>query len=123
MIEITIPYWFEAAILCIGMVCGVIIVIAGGLSNRMDIATFGLFVLFGFDVFSAMMSFNYMNTPTNDSCCPTAISTWNVSTSCVYPTINPYEQQPLHPLLWTWQIVTFPFNWLHGAVEIKQGVV
>jgi hypothetical protein len=67
----------------------------------------------------------YMRTPTNE------MHTWNLDGSdmcfaknvgivgCTYPKVNPYEQQPLHPIMW----IINAGKWCIGTVSIKQEVI
>ena len=41
---------------------------------------------------------------------------------CIYPTVNPYEQQPIHPIAWVVGFFVGSSEWIHSAVSIKTEV-
>jgi len=122
MIDITIPYWFPAASCCLVMICGILLMIYG-LTLQGDARNicviFGIIFLFAGDGYAATGSSNYMSTSTTGShCCESCSNHWPSIPKCVYPTVNPYEQQPLHPIAWCAGFVNFIFTGANGAIKL-----
>ena len=125
MIVIEIPYWFTAAMLCLFMVMCILGFFIGILSSDITIAGTFIFLLFFTDLISLGLSAGYMSTPINGyefwgtgRCIPVG---GGAVTPCVYPTINPYEQQPLHPVQWLfYNFPTTIRNYITGTISIKQ---
>ena len=126
MIDIVIPYYTGAAIVCLGMLTSILMVVLGAMTGQGDCVVVGLLFLFGFDFGSAIASRDYLTTPTCGSkwCCEDHKGpSWNSGApTCVYPTANPYELQPIHPILWIVGFFQGALQLVNGAVKVSGGV-
>jgi len=124
MIEITIPYWIGAALVFIGMLAFISLAIACALVKAWDFVAFCIVIVLIIDAFSVVASSGYMTTPSDILCCEQCNQHWyNETPHCIYPTINPYEQQPLHPILWFLKSGEFVFTGFGGMINIKHEVI
>lgn len=126
MIEIIIPYWFTAYSLGTVMAICLIGAVASACLLRPDLFVLFVGFLILFDIFAGVCSSGYMTTPTNgyrfasERCVPFG---GGPIVDCTYPTVNPYEQQPIHPIAWIVGFFVGSAEWIHSAVSIKTEVV
>jgi hypothetical protein len=126
MIDIVIPYWFGAGIaFAIMMLC--LLGIGGSILVRCpQRAILFLLLLFLVDGFAAVASYSYMTTPINTEngvCIGGDESSWTYSSAfppCVYPTVNPYEEQPLHPIMWIVDVFSGAFYIMTHSIVIRE---
>lgn len=123
MIEITIPYWIGAGIICVLMIACIVFAILCVYLRQLNFASLFIFLLIVIDLFAAGASSGYMSTPTESPCCEFCNSNWNYMPHCEYPTVNPYEQQPIHPIMWTLKISQSMWGILTGTIHIKNEVI
>jgi len=126
MIEIIIPYWFTAYSLGTVMVLCLIGAVISVCLLKPDMFVLFMGIVIISDIFAAACSGGYMTTPTNGysfggshRCVPIGGGT---IVDCIYPQINPYEQQPIHPIAWVIGFFVGSSEWVHSAVSIKTEV-
>lgn len=121
MIDLVIP---GTAILVttyfIVMVFGIAFIFMGLVKRDEEIAAVGIIMLVGADALSAISSHFYMTTPLNSNVCRSDIPhPSSYFSPCQYPTQNPYEINPIHPLRWLWEGMTILTQFVGGALKIE----
>jgi hypothetical protein len=126
MIEITIPYWFTAYSLGTIMALCLIGAAISACLLRPDLFVLFMGVMILFDIFAGVCSSGYMSSPTNGyhfgnnvRCVPFG---GGPIVDCIYPTVNPYEQQPIHPIAWMVGFFVGSSEWIHSAVSVNTEV-
>ncbi len=123
-LEIVIPYWSGAAFL-FSIMAFCIVGICVGIIGRAPELIFGcIIMLLIFDGIAMVCSSGYMTTPANDRfCCIEGGKVCGNLPTCVFPTVNPYEQQPIHPLWWGYKLFVGSSEFISNAIVIKKEVV
>ena len=125
MIEIVIPYWFNAYSLGVAMIFSLVGFIISLVLGKLDLATGCIIILFLLDFFALGLSSAYMTTPI------TGMALFEDKTKCVnhevdgfykciYPTVNPYEKQPMHPLYWIVNIVENMYRVATDMISVRK---
>lgn len=102
------------------MFIGILLIIGGISTVNIPAIVVGILLLLAGDAICMGISSDYMHSPTGaimrsgDRCFVDGVG-WS---DCVYPSVNPYEQQPLHPIKWTWDLIVGGCRFLHDNQPI-----
>jgi hypothetical protein len=102
MIDVVIPVnLIMVVIFCAIMAVGIFLILLGFLGNSYMVMGIGFIMLLGGDGLSMAFSYQY-----TDDCFshPSLTKEYSIiANECLQN--NPYEKQPLHPLLWIWILI------------------
>lgn len=102
----------------VGMHLAVIAIVYGVYTKKYKDIAIAIAILLVIDLIMCLASYGYATAPNYDNC----ETNWAVSLDdCITykdPTTNPFEKQPLHPLLWMWSLWINSAEWSGENIKV-----